>query len=379
MKDLCVISEDELERVTCAARLFYIPENEGYGITLSVVDGKRAWVIVNDQIEVMIIGGEANFKESYVLPLRQLDNGDIQAHLGDHTVKLSVGNGKARFTGDSGFSEMQLLPQIKRFSEFDTTNITTAEVLSNRLGFLVLLGTALPSCVNEQDIKNLVPQISRINFNRTSIEVSSDFAEVNSPASHSNVEAVVKGSTGEVVVSRYFLRSLNTLISQEDMITIKLSCNTETGNAVLVETENWKVILRQQPSGASSYFNLIEKFLEAKTYEYEVFGGYIIRTIIEGRQVEIEMLDGRLSVIRCTTPLVSGVEKTWALLRELDQLNESRICTKFFIRDNTIIACIDIVCNPNLNVEREIYALLEDVETLGGCLSSLANQLELFA
>ncbi len=88
MKDLCVISEDELERVTCAARLFYIPENEGYGITLSVVDGKRAWVIVNDQIEVMIIGGEANFKESYVLPLRQLDNGDIQAHLGDHTVKL---------------------------------------------------------------------------------------------------------------------------------------------------------------------------------------------------------------------------------------------------------------------------------------------------
>ena len=379
MKDLCVISEDELERVTCAARLFYIPENEGYGITLSVVDGKRAWVIVNDQIEVMIIGGEANFKESYVLPLRQLDNGDIQAHLGDHTVKLSVGNGKARFTGDSGFSEMQLLPQIKRFSEFDTTNITTAEVLSNRLGFLVLLGTALPSCVNEQDIKNLVPQISRINFNRTSIEVSSDFAEVNSPASHSNVEAVVKGSTGEVVVSRYFLRSLNTLISQEDMITIKLSCNTETGNAVLVETKNWKVILRQQPSGASSYFNLIEKFLEAKTYEYEVFGGYIIRTIIEGRQVEIEMLDGRLSVIRCTTPLVSGVEKTWALLRELDQLNESRICTKFFIRDNTIIACIDIVCNPNLNVEREIYALLEDVETLGGCLSSLANQLELFA
>lgn len=379
MKDLCVISEDELERVTCAARLFYIPENEGYGITLSVVDGKRAWVIVNDQIEVMIIGGEANFKESYVLPLRQLDNGDIQAYLGDHTVKLSVGNGKARFTGDSGFSEMQLLPQVKRFSEFDTTNITTAEVLSNRLGFLVLLGTALPSCVNEQDIKNLVPQISRVKFNRTSIEVSSDFAEVNSPASHSNVEAVVTGSTGEVVVSRYFLRSLNTLISQEDMITIKLSCNTETGNAVLVETENWKVILRQQPSGASSYFILIEKFLEAKSYEYEVFGGYIIRTTIEGRQVEIEMLDGRLSVIRCTTPLVSGVEKTWALLRELDQLNESRICTKFFIRDNTVIACIDMVCNPHLNVEREIYALLEDVETLGGCLSSLANQLELFA
>ena len=91
------------------------------------------------------------------------------------------------------------------------------------------------------------------------------------------------------------------------------------------------------------------------------------------------MLDGRLPIIRCTTPLVSGVEKTWALLRELDQLNESRICTKFFIRDNTVVACVDMVCNPNLNVEREIYALIEGAETLGGCLSSLANQLELFA
>ena len=379
MKDLCVISEDEFEQVTCAARLFYMPENEGYGITLSVVDGKRSWVIVNNQIEVMIIGGEANFNESYVLPPRLLDNGEVQAHLGDHTVKLSVGNGKARFVGEQGYSEMQLLTQVERFSEFDTTNITTAEVLSNHLGFLVLLGTTFPAGVNEQDVKNLVPPISRINFNSTSIDVSSDFAEVNSPASHGNVEAVVTGSTGEVVVSRYCLRSLNTLIAREDMIALKVSCNTESGNAVLIESDNWKVILRQQPSGASSYFNLIEKFLEAKNYVYEVFGGYIIRATIEGREVEIEMLDGRLPIIRCTTPLVSGVEKTWALLRELDQLNESRICTKFFIRDNTVVACVDMVCNPNLNVEREIYALIEGAETLGGCLSSLANQLELFA
>ena len=93
----------------------------------------------------------------------------------------------------------------------------------------------------------------------------------------------------------------------------------------------------------------------------------------------IEMLDGRLPIMRCTTPIISGIEKTWAVLRELDQLNESRVCTKYFMRDNIVFACVDLVCNPLIDIGTEIYALIEGAETLGGCLSSLANQLELFA
>lgn len=379
MKNLGAIAEDELERVARAANIFHIPENEGYGVTLSVLDGRRTWVIVDQQLEVMIIGGKAKFTETYVLPIRSIENGEIQAHLGHKTVELVIDGDKARFVGEQGFSEMQLLTQVERFSTFDTTNITTAEVPPYRLGFAVLLGTALPTGVNEQDVKSLVPPLSRIKFSSSSIEISSQFKEVKSPASHTNVEAVVTGQVGEVAVLRPYLNAINRLLSQDDVGLIKLSCNIKGGNDLLFEANEWKLILRQQPSGAASYYNQVEKILEKAGHNYEIAADHIVHAKINRSEVMIEMLDGRLPIMRCTTPIISGIEKTWAVLRELDQLNESRVCTKYFMRDNIVFACVDLVCNPLIDIGTEIYALIEGAETLGGCLSSLANQLELFA
>ena len=379
MKKLGAITEDELERVTRAANLFHIPENDGYGVTLSVLNGRRTWVMVDQQLEVMIIGGKAKFTETFVLPIRAIENGEIQAHLGHQTVELFIDNGKARFVGEQGFSEMQLLSQVEHFSTFDTANVTTAEIPSYRLGFGVLLGTAYPTGVNEQDVKNLVPPLSRIKFNNSSIDISSEFKEVKSPASHTNIDAEVTGPTGEVVVLRPYLNALNRLLSQDQVGSIKLSCNIKGGNDLLFEADEWKLILRQQPSGAASYFNQVEKFLDKAGLKYEITANHIVLTKINHSEVAFEMLDGRLPIIRCTTPIISGVEKTWAILRELDQLNESRVCTKYFMRDSTVFACVDLVCNPLIDISTEIYALIEGAETLGGCLSSLANQLELFA
>ena len=147
----------------------------------------------------------------------------------------------------------------------------------------------------------------------------------------------------------------------------------------MFEADDWKLILRQQPSGAASYFNQVEKFLDKAGLEYEITANHIVLTKINHSEVALELVDGRLPIIRCTTPIITGVEKTWAILRELDQLNESRVCTKYFMRDNTVFACVDLVCNPLIDIGTEIYALIDGAETLGGCLSSLANQLELFA
>ena len=379
MKNLGAITEDELERVTRAASLFRLPENEGYGITLSVLNGRRTWVMVDQQLEVMIIGGKAKFTDTYVLPIRSIENGEIQAHLGHKTVELLIDGDKARFVGEQGFSEMTLSTQVERFSAFEPTNVSTAELPAYHLGFAVVLGTSLPAGANEQEIKSLVPPLSRVKFNRSSIDISSEFKEVKAPASHTNISAEVTGPTGEVVVLRPYLNALSRLLPNDEVGAIKLSCNIKGGNDLLFEADDWKLILRQQPSGAASYFNQVEKFLDKAGLKYEITADHIVLTKINRSEVAFEMLDGRLPIIRCTTPIVTGIEKTWAILRELDQLNESRVCTKYFMRDSTVFACVDLVCNPLIDISAEIYALIEDTETLGGCLSSLANQLELFA
>ena len=382
MKHLGTISEDELERVKCATKLFHIPENDGYGVTLTVVNGKRAWVIISSEIDVMIIGDRADFTDTYVLPIRLINDADIQAHLGHKTVELTIHGDTARFTGEQGFSEMKVLYQVEQFSEFNLTDATTAQILGYHLGFLINLGTSLPTGINEQDIFNRVPSLSRLKFCKDSLEIMSEFKEVNAPASHTNIRAEVTGRTGEVAVSRTALRSITHLIEQDDMGLIKLSCDTKNGENVIFDGDDWKIIIRQQATGAGLYFNRIIQLLEKDNFEYQIGDDGRICANIDDHSVEMQMLDGRLPIIRCTIELVSGLEKTWALLREIDQQNEGRVCTKFFMRGDAVIACVDLVCSQSLNIGAELNALIEDSIMLDTCLSALGahkSQLELFA
>jgi len=382
MKRLGLIDESEIDRVLAAAKLFYIPENDGYGVTLSVSNGRRSWVIINDWLEVMIIGGPAFFTETYVLPIRLIDNGSIQAHLGDKIVELSIHNGSARFTGEQGFTELPLLDRVELFSKPNPSFTTTALIRGYHLGHLINLGTAIPTGVDEQEVSERVPPISRLKFCDDSLEVTSDFKEIDAPRSHMNLRAEISGITGQVAVSRRSLRSITNLIGQDDVGMIKISCDVKNGKDMLLESDHWKVLLRQRATGAGIYFEKIIQALKNNKCKHVVDNDGRICATIDGHAVELNLLDGRLPVIRCTIELVSGVDKTWALLREIDQQNEGRVCTKFFTRDDSVVACLDIVCAPPINFIDELNSLVEDSKMLGACLAALGargTQLDLFA
>jgi len=382
MKRLGLIDETEIDRVLAATKLFYIPENDGYGVTLSVSEGRRVWVIINDWLEVMIIGGPASFTETYVLPIRLLESGSIQAHLGSKTVELSAHNGSARFTGEQGFAELPLLDRVELFSKPTQDCTTTAIIRGYHLGYLISLGTAIPNGVEEQEVSERVPPISKLKFCSDSLEITSEFREIDAPRSHMNLKAEISGITGQVAVSRRSLRSITNLISQDDVGMMKISCDVKNGQNLLIESDHWKVIIRQRASGAGIYFDKIVQTLNANKYKHVIDDEGRICATIDGHSVELNLFDGRLPVIRCTIELVSGVDKTWALLREIDQQNEGRVCTKFFTRDDSVVACLDIVCAPPINFIDELNSLVEDSKMLGACLAALGargTQLDLFA
>jgi hypothetical protein len=85
----------------------------------------------------------------------------------------------------------------------------------------------------------------------------------------------------------------------------------------------------------------------------------------------LELLDGRWPVVRCTIELVSGVKRTFDLLEEIDQQNEGRVNTKYFMRDNTVVASIDVRCDGLEHLDQELKALVADSYLLGEYLASL--------
>ena len=104
------ICEPELEQIRHAASIFNVTEVDGLGITLASVNGKRSWVMVGPNIEVMVTGSPTNFPGKYVIPLRLIREAEYQCNMGEE-VELTITGDMARFTGETGFSEMQLLDQ----------------------------------------------------------------------------------------------------------------------------------------------------------------------------------------------------------------------------------------------------------------------------
>ena len=87
--------------------------------------------------------------------------------------------------------------------------------------------------------------------------------------------------------------------------------------------------------------------------------------------VVMQLLDGRVPVLRTTIELISGVESTPDLLLEIQQQNEGRIFTKYFMSGNSVIACADLRCSDLYHLENHLNGLANDSDLLGTYLASL--------
>jgi hypothetical protein len=95
----------------------------------------------------------------------------------------------------------------------------------------------------------------------------------------------------------------------------------------------------------------------------------------------MQLLDGRVPVLRSTIELISGVESTPDLLQEIQQQNEGRIFTKYFMSESSVIASADLRCSDLGHLEDHLNGLVNDSDLLGTYLASLGvvgDELSLF-
>ena len=364
------ICEPELEQIRRAVAIFNITEVDGFGVTLASVAGIRSWIVTSPKIEVMVTGSAADFLGTFVIPLRLIKQAEIQCNLGEE-VELTITGDMARFTGETGFSEMQLLDQDEEFSEFDISNVTTAEIRSSHLGQLIFFGTEEPTGIRDRSVIEKVPPVSQIIFGAGSLEIITSYREINAKTIRINQDAVIRGKTGQFVVNRVMLRSVFDLLHGNENEMVTISADIESGTRMQIEGTNWKILINREQFGAARFHSQIVDILDSANIEHLIGTDGRICAKIDDTNIEIQLLDGRLPITRCTIELVTGVERSFDLLQEIEQQNEGRVCTKFFIRGNAIVACLDFVCGQSLDLIDELRALVADSDLLGECLASL--------
>ena len=130
-------------------------------------------------------------------------------------------------------------------------------------------------------------------------------------------------------------------------------------------------MLNRMNTGAGRYHEDVLEALRTAKLDFIEGDDASICVDHEGQVIVLDLLDGRWPIVRCTIELVSGVERTLDLLKEIDMQNEGRVNTKYFMRGDTVIACVDVRCDGLEHFKQELLALVADSDLLGSYLASL--------
>lgn len=372
MLSLGVITEAELEMVRGLAYLVWPSEQNNDGVMVQVINGRRMWNAGGKFAAVQLVGDAASFPGSYIIPLRFIRECEMLANL-EAQVELFVHDGKAFAVSEHARTEMELARTTPVITE-DPSEYTTKALFSGvGLQQLLEFGTLTPVEVLTEQESDSIPNVSTFVFSEGRVGVRSEYREVGCKTAFPQWEAEISGPDGEFAVDRFMLRRLYNVITDIKVgaLPATVSADLEDGGFIQISIENWTIQFPRVPAGAARFYSELTSRLDNLGLNVEESADGKVCVQISNCNVVMQLLDGRVPVLRSTIELISGVESTPDLLQEIQQQNEGRIFTKYFISDTSVIACADLRCSELGHLEDHLNGLVNDSDLLGTYLASL--------
>jgi hypothetical protein len=372
MLSLGVITEAELEMVRGLAYLVWPSEQNNDGVMVQVINGRRMWNAGGKFAAVQLVGDAASFPGSYIIPLRFIRECEMLANL-EAQVELFVHDGNAFAVSEHARTEMELARTAPVIVE-DPSDYTTKALFSSvGLQQLLEFGTLTPVEVLTEKESDSIPNFSTFVFSEGRVGVRSEYKEVGCKTAFPQWEAEISGPDGEFAVDRFMLRRLyNVVIDMKvGAFPATVSADLEDGGFIQISIENWTIQFPRVPAGAARFYSELTSRLDNLGLNVEESTDGKVCVQISNCNVVMQLLDGRGPVLRSTIELISDVESTPDLLKEIQQQNEGRIFTKYFMSESSVIACADLRCSDLGHLEDHLNGLVNDSNLLGTYLASL--------
>lgn len=372
MLSLGVITEAELEMVRGLAYLVWPSEQNNDGVMVQVINGRRMWNAGGKFAAVQLVGDAASFPGSYIIPLRFIRECEMLANL-EAQVELFVHDGTAFAVSEHARTEMELARTAPVITE-DPCDYTTKALFSGAgLQQLLEFGTLTPVEVLTEKESDSIPNVSTFVFSEGRVGVRSEYKEVGCKTAFPQWEAEISGPDGEFAMDRFMLRRMYNVVTDLKVgaLPATVSADLEDGGFIQISVENWTIQFPRVPAGAARFYSELTSRLDNLGLNVEESTDGKVCVQISNCNVVMQLLDGRVPVLRSTIELISGVESTPDLLQEIQQQNEGRIFTKYFMSDSSVIACADLRCSDLGHLEDHLNGLVNDSDLLGTYLSSL--------
>ncbi len=382
MLSLGVITEAELEMVRGLAYLVWPSEQNNDGVMVQVINSRRMWNAGGKFAAVQLVGDAASFPGSYIIPLRFIRECEMLANL-EAQVELFVHDGTAFAVSEHARTEMDLARTAPVIIE-DLSDYTTKALFSGvGLQQLLEFGTLTPVEVLNEKESDSIPNVSTFVFNEGRVGVRSEYKEVGCKTAFPQWEAEISGPDGEFAVDRFMLRRMYNVVTDLKVgaLPATVSADLEDGGFIQISIENWTIQFPRVPAGAARFYSELTSRLDNLGLNAEESADGKVCVQISNCNVVMQLLDGRVPVLRSTIELISGVESTPDLLQEIQQQNEGRIFTKYFMSESSVIACADLRCSDLGHLEDHLNGLVNDSDLLGTYLAALGvvgDELSLF-
>jgi len=372
MQSLGVISEAELELVCALAYVNWPGEQHDEGVMVHVHDGRRVWNTGDKNVAMQVTGDAAAFSGSYIIPLRFIRECDVLANL-EAKVELFVQDGFVFAKSEHSHTQMSLGTAKPTIIEDPTNFSTTASISGVGLKYLIDFGSLTPVQYLDESESSSIPNFSTFVFDSDFVGIRSEYREVGCKTAFPHWEAEVTGPTGEVAVDRMMLRRLFTFMAESKVGALPARLTTDFGgsNFLQISIENWTIQFAQVPTGAARYYSELTGRLNDLGLNIEESEDGKVCVEISECNVVMQLLDGRVPVMRSVIELISGVDSTPDLLQEIQQQNEGRIFTKYFMSGNSVFACADLRCSDLRHLEDHLRGFVNDSELLGSYLAAL--------
>lgn len=372
MLSLGVVSQEEFDLVYMLSYIAWPVEQTDQGVCVQEIDGRRVWNAGTEFAACRFTGGKASFNGSYTIPLRFIKECASRANL-ESEVELRISENYAVAISEHGKTSMALAKG--NVSPIGNAKDCTTKIETTTVGLQHLLdySTTIPVGGLSDQEAEIVPEIITFVLEDDLLGIRSEYKEVGCKSAFPQWEASIEGPIGEFSLYRKVARQFFYFLSNPKVgsFPVTISTDIEHGNFVQFQSDAWVFQMPRIPAGAARYYDELTTRLDNLGLNIEESEDGKVCVEIADCNVVMQLLDGRVPVMRSTIELISGVESTPDLLREIQQQNEGRIFTKYFMSESSVIACADLRCSDLYHLEDHLNGLVHDSELLGTILASL--------
>lgn len=366
---LGTIPEREMAAVLSHLHAFHPTEEQGEGVLLTCVDGRRTWQLASDDVCATVRGGRHPFTGTYLLPGRVVVaadrmvplDGECAMHVADGAVTIDV-HETLRATYSLGTA-------VPRLRTFGGQSVVRARLPFNDLKLIASLIGDLPMDPTDFEEMAAQPPYATIRVHHGRIEMLREWAYMGASDVALSATATTEGLGSFMVNILTFDAHLSMMqIDDSPRSEVMVSFDPGFGDFLAIEGDTFALHFARRSKGAANYFDRLIAALESGNVEHRVDAEGIVAAMYRRVPMRLQLLDGDGPVLRCTATVLHGVEPNEGLLRELNALNATRVSTRVWFDNNMVVVGSDVRFDDSRSPFPTLAAVSAEARLLGRLL-----------